>query len=537
MRSIPIVMTWELLHRGRWSMLLAVLGANLLPLLILTALRFDGPIDPEEPAFVTLQMTLLPCHLFCFAAAILSAQDFTSRAYTLPVPASTLVAWRMIPAMILAALETLLSTVFVNTAFGLNWPLWGPTLLAPVALAMVQATLWYSMNSSLLPVCICFTGTILGLWFKSRWGSVFSLPQHAWTAITPLEVGTMLFFVIASYFVAIAGIRRGRCGDPLWSSGMFDWLQVFNLRLENVGPLMAGKSDSATGNKFRSPAQAQFWFEWRMKGWLLPGIVVFGGLVGVGIWVVFSRDPLKLVEAMIGSGAVLSIVGLMGGLIMGNCGNKDSNVAIGHFLATRPLTNRDLAASILRSVAWSVLISWAIWAISAVSIAGLMAITGTLPQAPVISQWHWWYLPGALLSCWIAASVTASFLMIGRDKQLATFFCASLVCFVGFLLATKLLDRPTQEWVFSALQVVAGIGFGLFAAGVMIVARRRLLIESSVVALLGSIWAAVSAIIFVECLRIPSVTLPITILLIGVAALGVAPFAAAPLAIGWNRHR
>ncbi len=59
MRSIPYAMTWELLRRGSWQMLLAVLGANLLSLLFLTALRMDGPLDLDDPGLVVMQMVLI----------------------------------------------------------------------------------------------------------------------------------------------------------------------------------------------------------------------------------------------------------------------------------------------------------------------------------------------------------------------------------------------------------------------------------------------------------------------------------------------
>ena len=41
MKTIPAVMTWELLSRGRWSILAALLGAIAFPVMILTALGGD----------------------------------------------------------------------------------------------------------------------------------------------------------------------------------------------------------------------------------------------------------------------------------------------------------------------------------------------------------------------------------------------------------------------------------------------------------------------------------------------------------------
>ena len=537
MRSIPLAMTWELLQRGRWSLLLGLLGANVTPILVLTALRIDGAIDPDDAAFISLQATLIPTFVFCFAAAIASAQDFTSRAYTLPVPVSTLVVWRMIPGMILIALQTFGSIFMLNAVFGLHWQVWGPTLLAPVALVMVQATLWYSQKSDLLPFGICIPGVILGFWYKSRWGPVFQLPTHAWVSVTPLEIATMLVFVVVSYYVATVGVARSRCGETMGSVGILAWLEVLNLRLENVGPLMARNSQAGPGHRFQTPAEAQFWCEWQKKGWLLPGIVTFGWIGGISIWVVFSRDPVLLAEGLIGSGGILAFVGLMGGLVVGNYGTSDSSCAMGHFTATRPLTNRELATSILKVAAWSVLISWIIWAASSAVVAGLMVATGTMPQSPMISQLRWWYLPGTLLGCWIAASVMASFLLTGRDRLLVTLACWCLVLAVAVLLITKSLDHATQAWIHSSLLSMCGIAIGLAALSVMIAAHHRSLIDTWIVVVGGIVWVAVSAVIIVECQRNPFATIPLAVFLVGIASLSVAPLAAAPLAVGLNRHR
>ena len=117
-------------------MLLAVLGANLLSLLLLTALRMDGPLDLDDPGFVVMQMILIQFQPLLFAVAIFASMDLTTRSYVLPIPTSTLVAWKMIPSMVLMFIESIISSLALNWLFGLHWPLWGPAFLSAVSLAI-----------------------------------------------------------------------------------------------------------------------------------------------------------------------------------------------------------------------------------------------------------------------------------------------------------------------------------------------------------------------------------------------------------------
>src|SRR5712691_2504066 len=132
MRSIPLAMTWEMFAHGRWILIAAALGANVLPALILTALRHEGTIDPSDPSQLVMHMVLVQINMFCFAAAAFAAQGEPSRLFAFPVPTSSLVAWKMLPAMVLVSLETLVSSAALNVVFDLNWPLWGPALFVAV---------------------------------------------------------------------------------------------------------------------------------------------------------------------------------------------------------------------------------------------------------------------------------------------------------------------------------------------------------------------------------------------------------------------
>ena len=270
MRSIPLTMTWEMLTRGRWSLLAFAFAANLLPTVFLTAMHHDGSLDPGDPNLLFLQITMVLLNMFIFSCAVFDAMGQPSRLSALPISTSSLVAWQMLPSMVLVGLESLASIACWNALFDLNWPLWGPALFAAVGVAAIQAVLWSAEKSAWLPLAVGIVGTILGLWFKSRIGPMFSLPTHQWVELTPGDVFTLLTFAGLSYYGAVVGVARRRCGEPLPSLGIIAWIE----RVCDPPP--------DVGAPFTTPEQAHFWFEWRRKGPVMPATVVFGMVMGGG---------------------------------------------------------------------------------------------------------------------------------------------------------------------------------------------------------------------------------------------------------------
>lgn len=535
MHSIPIAMTWELLRKSQWQSIMALLGANLVPVLLLTALRLEGALDITDPAIITLQFVAVQLTMVTFAAAALMAQEFAPRTFSLPVATSTLVAWRMLPSMVLVFVETLLSLSALNLVFGLDWPVWGPALVAPVALAMVQSAVWFSEKSILSPFIVGAVAVVISLWFKSRYGAIFAQPQHVWSTVTPAEVLTLLAFTVISYFVGIVGVSRNRSGESLASFNLVAWMeQVF------ARPFQDSRQSA------RSAIEAQYWSEWTKKGMLLPAVVCFALLFGMGIWLFFNRNPAELVEGFVVGGGLLSAMGLVGGLIAGNCGRNDTKPEMGQFLATRPLSNRALARIILRVAARSVVICWLIWVAVFGVVVGVLVLTGNRDRLAMIgsANWwsmHWWYVPATLLGCWIVVATVASAYLSGRPILLAKIVSALLAFYVAVMLSAKLLDWNSRFVVTIVLLTITGLALVVIAVWLMIAALRRSVLSAAEVCSAGFVWAGLSVVAVFECLRqplqSPGTQLGTAILLVGIAAFAVVPFAAAPLSIAWNRHR
>lgn len=525
MRSIPVTMTWEMLARGRWSLPGFALAANVLPVFLHTALRHEGGVDPGDPSLLVMQLTMMQINMLVFSCAVFDVLGQPSRLYALPIPTSSLVAWQMVPAMMLVALETLASTACLNVAFDLNWPLWGPALVAAVGVAAIQAALWSAEKSAWLPLAVAIPGATLGLWFKSRFGPMFSPMTHQWLEVTPGDVFSLLTLAGLSYYGAVVGVARRRCGEPLPSLGIVAWI----VRVFDPPP--------DVGAPFATPAQAHFWFEWRRKGWAMPATVVFGMLIGLSIWVLFIRELTDLFEGFVAGGAMLTLMGFFG-LILGNVGPNDQTFEMGHFLATRPLTNTEMSRTILKVLTKSVLLAWGIWAVPFVLLTGVLFAQRTIPRVEILDDFGWWYFPATLLGCWTVVSVLASISMTGRTTLWAQLICGLIVFFIGLGMFKKYALPENVQLTFArGVGVAVGVTIAFGTVWAFVAARRRGLIGSPTVVSAFSVWAVLSGLIVLDWMLHPDRPLGLAVLIVSLAVLVVAPLATAPLAIAWNRNR
>lgn len=526
MRSIPLAMTWEMLYRGRWSLIAGLLGANALPALIMTALAAEGPLDPEHPSQILMHLLLIQICMLVFASALFTAQGHPSRLYAFPVSASTLAACHLFPAMAAVAIAAVVNSAVLNLVFQLHWPLWGPALFAAVAIAVVQAALWLTEKSTWIFFVFALVGATLGLWFKSRYGEVFSLPIRYWTEITPADGLTMLAAVVLAYSLAVVGIARNRRGEPLPSLGIMARLA----RLFDSAPIVS--------LPLRTPADAQFWFEWTKKGWFMPVAVVFGMLTGLAIWLIFNRDGNELFQGFVVGGGMVSVAGFVGGVVLGNSGPNDSNFEMAQFLATRPMTNADMARIVLKVLVKSVFLAWITWAAAFLALYLILLVTQVVPAPALPKELGWWYFPATFLGAWIVAALIASAGLTGRSGPLMILLCGSFATWIGLMLLSKYaLSREAQAQLFGGVMIVLAVIFALGTAWAFLAAFRRSLIGSTTLVLALSAWLLLGILVGLEWMLHPTVPILRYVFVVGLSALVVAPLATAPLALAWNRNR
>jgi hypothetical protein len=526
MRSVPAAMIWEIFGRGRWHLLSFTLGSIAFPALVLTALKRDGALDMDNPPTLILHTTFTLLGIMMCGAALLQSQGKIARLFSYPLSTPTLVAWRLFPAMAIITVQMAFINAVLNALFDLNWPIWGPALFAAAAFAAVAATLWLTENATVwIAVGMGVVSSFLGLWFKMRYGGFTSPPDHYWNYITPLEAITLLAISAASYWVAVRAVARLRCGEAPFSLGIIDRITRY---LESFATF---RFPSTT------PFASQCRYEWRRKGWLMPAgvlMVAAGSVIG---WFFTDRDPENLILMQLGIGSALSLMGIFGGMAFGNTGSDDAHYGMTSFLATRPISDSDLTRVILSTAAASVLLSWAIWAISfALVCLGLIA-AGASQTVVQVAGISWVAYVAILLGPWTVTGIVASLGFFGRLGAILITLTAFCGCIIAFALLNTFIS---SEWRATLRQVV-------FVGGALMVlvitpwlfatAKRRRFITSSVVSASAAFWVIAVAFVMSFWPAVLPFTFTAIMLSLAAMALVVIPLAAAPLALSANRHR
>ncbi len=526
MRSIPLAMICDFGQRGKLIFLAAFLGALALPGMLFSAMKLEGILDSLELELLPIYMILILINGMGFAAAVMHAFGRTARFYALPISTATLAIWHLLPGMMAMVVLSVTTTALLNAAFGLSLPLWGPALFLAVALAATQAVLWLTVKSAWSIPALTAVAIAMAHWYQTRHGAVFSPPTRFWQEVTPGEVLTMLAAAALSTCVACIAIARDRCGEALTSPRLKAWVE----RLFDPAP--------AIGLPFRTPAQAQFWFEWRQKGPGLPAATLMGLVVGFVCWLIFSRVPKDLFDACVGGGAMLSAVGLVIGIIMGNTGPVDTNFAMGQFLATRPLANPELARPIVKTAALGVVLAWIIWALAFLGVYAVFLAVGVSPMPTLPPGVHWWYFPATLLGLWTTVTIVTCLGLMGRPTLVTSVAIAGFASFIAILIVSKhALSFDGQILLFEWLRSGFGAACVAGTVAVYIAALRRGLVGAPTAGLAGAAWCALCMFMVVDRVIGPGRSLHEYVLVAGLLALAVAPMAAAPLAIAWNRQR
>jgi hypothetical protein len=521
-------MTLDTLRRGRWTLPSIAVAVNAMPLMLLTALRGVAAIDPGDPSLIMIHVVLTQVNMWVFGVAVLSSQGPVSKLFTLPVTTATIVFWRMLALVILAALQSLLSTLMINALFGVDWPLWGPALLLAVSMAGAQAILWYADKSAWVIVMLAALALIYGGWMQSRYGGVLVQPDHYWREISLADAAFMLTMLGFAFALGVAGVARLRRGEPPLSLGIID----------AIHRALQGKHGAAA--PFRSPIAAQFWYEWRKKGWVMPVGASFGLLLAFFIWSIFNRDPGELWEGIFGLGACLTILGFIGGLILGHNGPNDTSYDLGGFLATRPLTTTTLANILLKACGLSVLLAWLMWVAAYAGVYVVLRATQATPLSFLPNELSWWYYPLTLLGPWVAVTLVASVGLSGRATRFIVIGGGLFAAWIAVNIAGKYAIPPEHEQILNrGFIVLVSALFVLGTLAAFIAAVRRGLIRWPAVYVAGTLWLALTAgAMFTLANQLTPLQSLVSIAVAGgIFALAVAPLATAPLALAWNRTR
>jgi|GEM_PF-3798988 hypothetical protein len=530
--SIPLTMTRDLLIRARLGLLVCIGGTVAVPFLLICVLKKHG-VEADDSAMRRLAYIFMSFNALC-AFSMNDGAKFRRGLYSLPITTAVLVASQMIPAMLFAGLLTFACTALENIVFHQQYPVWSPALFAGASFGACWATYWYTKDSAWQTFILSIVAGSLICWYASRFvpyitpvERIVELPAH--------EIVGLVLLAIASCLVTIAGVTRDRCGDHFRAGNAFDRnVASFDFVFQRNTP-----------TRFRNSLDAQRWYQWSRKGWVMPFCSFAGIVLFLCLWLIFDRKPTSLVSCFVHIGGFLQSIfgGLISGLLGGYCINwnlisGDEPKDLSHFVHSRPITNADIARSQLYLVARSVVTSWSIWAACFLLVSVILFVTGTAPKPFFPWFVRWWYFPATFLGLWAAAASIHVVVMTGDEKRLPQV----VGCFVGamllhFFLTEWLLSEEAKTQLFRVVVSILGIGLILGSAGLFATARQRGLITTLPVVACLSVWFGLAAVIIFEKLRHPTESTAIYLFMIALASLVVAPFAAAPLAVSHNRTR
>jgi hypothetical protein len=210
---------------------------------------------------------------------------------------------------------------------------------------------------------------------------------------------------------------------------------------------------------------------------------------------------------------------------------------MGHFPATRPLTDLTMAKCVLRNAAKSVISAWLIWLVALLLVVFAAAGTNSVIQHPFspASCWHW-YLPLTLVGTWVAMMITTLMTLTGRFVYLLSALVAAFMLLVSADVAAQMvLMEDSRNLLIRSLLVTADL---LIVTGTMtafFLAHRRQLLETNTLRHL--LISAAGLLLVIWWLTPAGLPLLVYATLLALLAMALLPFAAAPLAVAWNRHR
>jgi hypothetical protein len=318
------------------------------------------------------------------------SSGYVKAMFTLPLRTHSLVVWPMALGSLSAGCLWVATVFLIYWPLGLHPPLVMPALGFAALMVWVQAVSWMPWAKGGLRELACLAIltplAALPIWLL-------------WTANgTPSVIGLMfLGYILAAYPAAYAAVASSRRGEvwPLWPS------------LPRLSERGSRATSAGLPSPFSSPAQAQFWYEWRCHGWVYPVYLgsIFFVIMGVIIWGSAHSRTLDFRWAI---AFLMSLPIMMAGAIGPNlCRNKPfwiKGSGSSTFLATRPISSAGLVMPKFQMAFLSGLLTWLI---VMVGIAICIVATGNLDQARSLSR-----IVFASLSGWRACAVVAAALVL-----------------------------------------------------------------------------------------------------------------------------
>jgi hypothetical protein len=540
MRTPTITLLWQIWWQHRGS-IAAIAGLTVAGRVVDT----DRGAGDASPALILLALLafLLLFGVFGYTESTdgRAFGRFPERLFILPVTTLRLVAIPMLAGM--GAVE-LLYLLWIEPLFGHGIAdAWFVGVLLAALFVFYLWALWTLQRAgSLRLVVLGLLAT--GVFVIAILPSFPPTPAPAWRSEAALA-GFVALLAVAAFLVAwrhVADLRSGGGGrdraDSLWGA-MADAIP-------------------ARRTPFASAAAAQFWYEWRSSGIVLPALV--GGVVLVILPMSWAarHDAAATFRLLMATLATPIVLAVPVGAAFSKPRFWSDDLTIPSFVAVRPLSADDLVATKLRVAAASTALAWAVvlgfmavwlplWAdldaVRAVTMP-LRAAHGTRPAAAGASV----LVLGALVV--LTWRFLVNRLSVGlsgmRPLFVGSFVSVIVIGFTGLALDASglpewVLDEPARAeliiW-FMLAAVVAKFGVAVFAwrhvaSGYVRTYALVWLAATAILMGLGLVsWRMVRSIAWLDGDRVVTAIVLLALLAVPLARVGLAP-----LTLAKNRHR
>ncbi|MDA1049575.1 MAG: hypothetical protein O3C40_03725 [Planctomycetota bacterium] len=533
MKSIPLALTWEFWRQSGFGLFTVVALLFGQTALMYGVLRLDKLSVRDD-------FTLASLHVFGFifvvvglAAVVCHSTSSPQYRFTLPVSIRASILVPVINGAIATVVGYLAVALLVNWVFNAEWSLLKPTIIAVCVISVCQAVAGMFWSSSNLRGTIgAGVGVVLGVVVVLLNG--IDAPDREqfireWHTIRPLDISLAILVPIAACTFSLVVCTLARRGQIFSMSAIGRWL----LAMCDVG--------FGSGTHAATPMAAELWSEWTRRGRvLLAGPILIAATL-CGFFLSGRYDWQYACDAIVTFTWMQVMIGSILGLFIGHVGERFD---FQEHLATRPLSDTQLADVKLRIALKLVCWTWIIWAVGVAVAVVCLAMVGQGPKS-----WSYIVPPGNPLSPII------NVVMIPRCSWTLTSLGVSIVILRPWMVKVvfgTIALLPTAPFGLLYLmpeagnQILAAVRWGWFCLSIVgtvalyVMAFRLRLITAKRVAIVGMSYLLFCATWLVVLSYLPSIEIPRPLVVGFLLSNCILPFvciAAVPLAIWWNRHR
>jgi hypothetical protein len=343
MRSPTAALLWEIWRRNRIAIAVIIAATVAGRLLDYAEQPTDDPSSLIALLWMVSFLFLFGVFSYTESSGTRGIGSFPRRLFTLPVSSLRLVALPVLTGIASVELLYLLWLGPLSRGGTLSTPF--VAVLLGASLVFFQAVFWMLERLGPLRLMVAGAVTVLvyGVGLLPSWPPS---PPALWRS--EAAVGSVVAaLTVVVFLLAWRHIIRLRCGGGR---------STYRLK-----PLIASTAGALPRHRtpFASPAAAQFWFEWRCSGLVLP-VLVGGVLVAVVVpfsW--FSRgDASASLRLLLGILATPIMLAIPVGMAFARPTFWSEDLSVPAFVAIRPMTDEQIVAIKMKVAAASAAISW-----------------------------------------------------------------------------------------------------------------------------------------------------------------------------------